>query len=154
MFRRRRDLIVPIRDRRQRRRILTLKNFGWATLAGGLIFIGISIRSEMRGPTPHGYGGLFDRTVDTEVVRKPVDVVREAEPVAAANAADPMLVAPVARAQWMEGEVVATATVAPVTTAAVTRGSGDVAIVGGPEGLTVVRKERRKPVLTGGFGRQ
>ena len=155
MLRRRPDLIVPIRDRRQRRRFLTLKNFGWTTLAGVLIFIGISIRSEMRGPTPHGYGGLFDRAVDTEVVRKPVDVVQEAEPVADANAADPLLVAPAARAQVMKDEVVATATVAPApTAAAVTKGSGDVTIVGGPKGLTVVRKERRKPVLTGGFGRQ
>jgi hypothetical protein len=46
-----------------------------------------------------------------------------------------------------------TATVAPVVTAAVVRGNGDVAIVGGTDGVTVVRKERRKPVLSGGFGR-
>jgi hypothetical protein len=154
MLRRRPDLIVPIHDRRQHRRFLTLKNFGWVTLAGVLIFIGISIRSEMRGPTPHGYGGLFDREVDAGVVRKPADVVREAAPVADATAADPMLIAPAARDQWLEGEVVVTTTVAPVTTAAVAEGSGDVTIVGGPEGLTIVRKERRKPVLSGGFGRQ
>jgi hypothetical protein len=154
---RRPDLIVPIRDRRQRKRYLTLKNFGWAFLAAVILFIGISLMSEMRGTNEHGYGRLFDQVSSDDVERKPVEVVQEA-PVAVDDAthADPMLVEPAARAQWLEDDTTtATTTVAPpVTASTVTQGKGDVVVVGGPEGVTVVRKERRKPVLSGGFGRQ
>ena len=33
-------------------------------------------------------------------------------------------------------------------------GETDVVIVGGPEGVKIVQRERRQPTLTGGFGRQ
>lgn len=155
MLRRRPDLIVPIRDRRQRRRYLTLKNFGWATLAAIVAFVAISIHSEMSGRTPGGYGRLFRKAVAVDVQQKPVEIVREAPPpVDDATHADPMLVAPAARAQWLEAEAATTTTVAPLTTPAVTQGQGDATIVGGPDGVTIVRKERRKPVLSGGFGRE
>src|ERR1041384_7907759 len=55
MNRHRPDLIVPIKDRRQRKRYLTLKNFGWFMLAAVVIFIGITIRSEMRGRSSGDY---------------------------------------------------------------------------------------------------
>lgn len=154
---RRPDLIVPIRDRRQQKRYLTLKNFGWFMLAVVIVFVGISIRSEMRGRPADSYGGLFGRQVASEVEQKPLEVVREAAPaVDDATHADPMLVEPAARAQWLEVDEAVTATVAPVapvTAPAVAKGD-DVAIVGGPEGVAIVKKERRQPKLTGGFGRQ
>jgi hypothetical protein len=157
MNRHRPDLIVPIKDRRQRKRYLTLKNFGWFMLAAVVIFIGITIRSEMRGRPTGDYGRLFRGQVAADVEQKPVEVIHEAPPpVDDATHADPMLVAPAARAQILEGEQAATATVAPVAASTVTqsRAKGDVAIVGGPDGVAVVQQERRKPVLSGGFGRQ
>lgn len=156
MLHRRPDLIVPIRDRRQRKRYLTLKNFGWASLAAIIGFIGISLRSELRGPAPHGYGRLWQKEVEAAAVeQKPMEVIHEAPPpvVDDATHADPMLIEPAARAQWLEDDTTTTVVAAPVNTASVASTSGDVAIVGGPEGVTVVRKERRKPVLSGGFGR-
>lgn len=150
------DLIVPIRDRRRRKRILTLKHFGIFMAVLAVVFVAISIRSEMRGLNPGGYGRLFNREVPPAVEAKPMEVVHEAEPSAVAEQthADPMLVQPMERAQWLVDDTTATtATVVPVMTAASVRGNGDVAIVGGTEGVTVVRKERRKPVLSGGFGR-
>ena len=153
MFRRRPDLIVPIRDRRQRRRYLTLKNFGWTMLVLTVLFIGITIRSEMRGRTPGEFGRLFQREVDQKIEQKPVEVVREAPlPVDDSTHADPLLVEPAARAQWLQGDTATTATVAAVPP--VRSSASEVVIVGGPEGVAVVRKEARpKPVLSGGFGR-
>jgi hypothetical protein len=155
------DLIVPIHDRRRRKRILTLKNFGIFVAVLAVAFIAISIRSEMRGLAPGDYGRLFRREVPPAVEAKPMEVVREEEPAAVPvvvndqSHADPMLVAPMARAQWLVDDTATTT--APITTPVVTsasmRGEADVAIVGGTEGVTVVRKERRKPVLSGGFGR-
>lgn len=153
MFRRRPDLIVPIRDRRQRRRYLTLKNFGWTMLVLTVLFIGITIRSEMRGLTPGEFGRLFQREVDLKIEQKPVEVVREGPlPVDDSTHADPLLVEPAARAQWLQDDTATTATVASVPP--VRSSASEVAIVGGPEGVAVVRKEARpKPVLSGGFGR-
>ena len=155
MLRRRPDLIVPIRDRRQRKRYLTLKNFGKVMLALTILFIVITIRSEMRGLTPGEFGRLFQREIAVDVEQKPVEVVREAPlPVDDATHADPLLVAPAARAQWLQDDATTTA-VAPVAVPPSVRSSAsEVAVVGGPEGVAVVRREGRpKPVLSGGFGR-
>lgn len=157
MWRRRRNLVVPIRDRRQRKRYLTLKNFGAATAVLAVAFVAISIRSEMRGRVEGDYGRLFQREIATEVEQKPIEVVHEAPPpVDDATHADPMLVGPAARAQWLEDDANAplTTTAEPtVVTSATMPGQGDVAIVGGPEGVTIVKRDRRQPVLSGGFGR-
>ena len=160
MLRRHPDLIVPIRDRRQRRRYLTLKNFGIATAVLVVAFIIVSVRSEMRGRFEGDYGRLVQREIPSPVERKPVEVVQEAPaPVADATHADPMLIEPAARAQWLEGDPTATTTTIapasmPVTVASVRGGSGELVVVGGPDGVSVVRTERRRPVLSGGFGRQ
>ena len=148
------DLIVPIRDRRKRRRILTLKNFGIVVLVGMVAFVAISIRSEMRSLQPGDYGRLFGREVPPPVEPKPMEVVQEEapQPVSDQTHADPMLVEPMKRSQWLVDDT-ATSTVTPVVTTAAMRGDGDVAIVGGAEGVTVVRREKRRPVLSGGFGR-
>lgn len=148
------DLIVPIHDRRRRKRYLTLKNFGMFVLVLVAAFILISIRSEMRSMQPGEYGRLFRSEVPS-VEPKPLEIVREeAPPVDEQTHADPMLTEPMVRSQWLQDET-ATTTIAPAAAAPTVRtGSGDVAVVGGPEGLAVVRKERTRPVLSGGFGRQ
>jgi hypothetical protein len=149
------DLIVPIRDRRRRKRILTLKNFGIFAVVLVVAFIAISIRSEMRSLQPGDYGRLFRREVPPPVEPKPMEVVSEAAPpVNDQTHADPTLLEPMERSQWLVDDT-ATSTLTPVAgvSAASMRGEADVAIVGGTEGVAVVRKERRKPVLSGGFGR-
>lgn len=154
---RRPDLIVPIRDRRQRKRYLTLKNFGIVVLVMVVAFIAISIRSEMRGLQPGDYGRLFRSEVPAPVEPEPMEVVREELPaVDDQTHADPLLVEPMARAQWLVDDTTSTAptaTVSPVAAASV-RGEADVAIIGGEEGVSVVRREKRRPVLSGGFGRE
>lgn len=161
MKRYRTDLIVPIKDRRQSRRILTLRNGAIAVVVLVVVFIGISIRSEME---PKG-GGSFGRLLDREmppVEAKPLEVVKETgAPVDDHSSPDPMLVAPAAREQWLHDSTATTnaAVIEPVRPAPVTlrTRTGDntsVAIVGGPEGVSVVEKKKKQPLLTGGFGRQ
>lgn len=157
-MRRRPDLIVPIRDRRKRKRFLTLKNFGIATVASLVVFAGISIRSELRG-TSADYGRLMQRHLPSDRPAKPVEVVTEAPPAPVPDAthADPLLVAPAAREQWLYGEPTSTETsfveAMPRAEASVATGETRVAIVGGVSGVEVVKRERRKPILSGGFGR-
>lgn len=160
MLRRRPDLIVPIRDRRQHKRYLTLKNSGLFALVCVVAFAAITIRSEMRDLQPGDYGRLFGREAAAPIEQKPIEVVHEAPPpVDDATHADPMLVEPAERAQWLQDDTTTTTAAAPITapvvTAADIRGSrADVAIVGGADGVAVVRTERKRPVLSGGFGRQ
>jgi hypothetical protein len=149
------DLIVPIRDRRRRRRIVTLKNFGILMAVLAVAFVAISIRSEMRGLTPHDYGRLFRREVPPPVEPKPMEVVKEAAPVDDQTRADPTLVEPMVRSQWLVDQAATTTTVAPspVVSAAAVRGESEVVVVGGTDGVSVMRREKRRPVLSGGFGR-
>ena len=139
----RQDLIVPIRDRRKRKRYLTLKNFGIVVAVLLLVFVAISTYSEMRSIPKGHYGRLFRREVPPPPPPKPMEVVSEA-PVPDQNEA--VLVDTMAREQWIESDL------APVIVEPV-RGNQDVAIVGGANGVTVVRRERRRPELSGGFGR-
>jgi len=152
MFRSRPNLIVPIRDRRQRRRYLTLKNVGWLMLAAVIVFVVISIRSEMRGRPSDSYGRLVQKELP-RVEQRRVEVVEEAPlTIDELTHADPTLLVPAARAQWLESPAPRPAPPANVT-AAISHGRrGDLTIVGGPEGVSIVREERPKPVLSGGFG--
>ncbi|HVE71937.1 MAG TPA: hypothetical protein VNI54_11250 [Thermoanaerobaculia bacterium] len=146
MLRQRPDLIVPIRDRRQHKRYLTLKNFGIATVAAAVVFAGITIRSEMRGRKPGEFGRLFQNEMATDVEQKSVEVVKETPPAAIVDAA------PVQPAPFVIEDV--GGPVVPPAPAPVRASASEVAVVGGPDGVSVVRKEPRpKPVLTGGFGR-
>lgn len=157
------DLIVPIHDRRKRKRYLTLKN---SAIVFGVLLVAftlISIRSEMRNPDEGQYGRIVAREITQKVERKPVETVTEQTPaVADASHADPMLVAPAAREQWLLGDPQepAAVTMTALPTAgtraetAVATGETRVAIVGGTEGVTIVQQTRRQPVLAGGFGRQ
>lgn len=163
MIRRRKtELIVPIRDRRKHRRYLTLKNFRNAVLVFVVVFAGISIRSEMRGTDGSSWGRLMERNLP-EVEQKPVEVVREAAPAPVPDVAhaDPLLTEPMAREQWLHGDFANPETVttgemslqAPRAEASVAAGETRVAIVGDGEGVQLVTRERRAPVLSGGFGR-
>lgn len=155
-MRRKPDLIVPIRDRRQRKRYLTVRNFGYSLIAALVLFLGITIRSELRGTAPMTYGRLVERELP-QVDQKTVEVVREAPTVATEQThADPMLMAPMAREQLLRDQTTAEPVAIDVphrVAAALATGETDVAIVGGPEGVKIVQRERRKPVLAGGFGR-
>ena len=154
------DLIVPIRDRRQRRRILTLKNFRNAMIVLIVVFVIISIRSEMRGRgVGTDYGRLVNRDLPPaeEIARKPIETVQEKE-VDETPSADPFDLKSAAREQYLG--VTQTASVpllepvqpppAPVRVGA----EADMVIVGDSNGVAVVPTKRaEKPQLGGGFGR-
>jgi len=154
------DLIVPIRDRRQSKRYLTLRNLGYALIGAVVIFIGITIRNEMRGAGPTTYGRLVERELPQAEHKsnQPLEVVREAPTVAAEQThADPTLTEPMIREQWLRDQTATAPAVVDVphrAAAALATGETDVAIVGGPEGVKIVQRERRKPTLSGGFGRK
>jgi len=135
---------------------MTLKNFGYAVIAGAILFIGITIRSEMRGAGPTVYGRLVERELPKKIEQKPLEVVRETPTVDQEQThADPMMIEPMAREQWLQAQQQATPVEVPArAAAAMATGETDVVIVGGPEGVKIVQRERRKATLTGGFGRQ
>jgi hypothetical protein len=162
-MRRRPDLIVPVRDRRQHRRYLTLKNFAIVMIVLFVAFAIITIRSEMRGTDGSAsWGRLMDREIP-HVEQKPVEVVKEVTPAPVPDVAhaDPLLTEPMVREQWLHGdfatpESVPSGTMSiqmPRAEASVATGETRVAIVGGTEGVKVVTRQRRAPVLSGGFGR-
>lgn len=146
-------------ERRQHRRIVTVRNFSIAFAVTVLAFMAITIRSEMRGSKTRSYGRLYEKQIVADVKQKPVEVVREVPPaVPDQTHADPMLVEPMNREQWLhdagtqEPAAFHTASAAAQVVGP-SEGDSRVTIVGGPEGVTVVRETRRKPVLSGGFGR-
>ena len=152
MHRQRPDLIVPIRDRRRHRRVLTLRNLGYTMLALVVAFLAITIRSEFRrGPAEGDYGRLYDRQLPPppQTETRPVEIVEEAKPVGDEVSADPMLVQPAVRGQWIE-----TPPPAPPLTGT-REGNSRVAIVGGPEGVTTIgdAPQREVPKLKGGIFR-
>src|SRR3569832_600902 len=102
-MRRKAPLVVPIRDRRRGRRILTLRNARNAGIVLLILFAVITIRSEMRKPQPGDFGGLYSSEVarNEPVTARQPDVVREVPPAPDQTAADPMLVAPAAREQYL-----------------------------------------------------
>lgn len=158
------ELIVPIRDRRQHRRILTLKNFRNALIAVVALAAGITIAESLRSSKSNGddYGRLYASKLN---VAAPIE--KKSQPIQPpviidATAADPTLVAAQARAQILTGEADAmTQTNAPqqptIQSEAPLAGydtQGRLVVVGGPEGVALVQQKGNKPVLRGGFGRQ
>lgn len=154
MRRSRPDLIVPIHDRRQRRRILTLKNLGYALLVLVGIFAAITIEANLRGRRKPGddFGRLYGRQIEsaTAVPKKP-EIVQEA-PVPDQTAPDPMLVDAMRREQLLHHEAPTLSEPGPAENRTHAPGS-KIAIVGGPEGVNIVQNQRAQPVLRGGFGR-
>jgi len=95
------------------------------------------------------YGRLVDRQIQTDIERKPVEVVEESIPAAEAAAApqsEPMVIEP-ADGAAQPAPTLSAQFVPPA------RGDSRVAIVGGPEGVTIVQRQQRRPLLRGGFGR-
>ncbi len=154
-------LIVPVRDRRQHRRILTLKHFRNALFVIIAIFAVITIAANLRKSNKSDYGRLYaPRVESTTAVPKQPEVVEEGQ-ITDATAADPTLVSAQARSQILTGEgdptqpqpVVATQTAAANAPLIGHDAAGRLVVVGGPEGVTLVQQPGRKPELGGGFGR-
>jgi len=174
-------LIVPIRDRRQSRRILTIRNTAITMLSLAVIVATVSIATGRRPGDANEYGRLFDSRVPatTSIERRPVDVITEA-PVGDQVSSDPMLVDPAAREQLLRADsnvapppppVVAPAQMVtvpvqasparplppsvPVLGSAQERGT---TIVGDGTGVTVVKAPATstapQPVLSGGIFKQ
>jgi hypothetical protein len=161
------DLIVPIRDRRSRKRVLTLKNFGYAAIAIVVVFAAVTIQSDLRRSKGDSYGRLFSKQVSgqPDVVPKKVDIVTEA-PVPDETSADPLLIAPAAREQYLginssnmpqpqpppPQPIMSSSVITPQPLATA---QGAVSIVGGPEGVTITKDQaKQRPTLSGGIFRQ
>jgi hypothetical protein len=150
-------LIVPIRDRRQGRRILTIRNCAISMLAVAIVIASFSIYRGRRHGSG-GYGGLFGTEVAaTNRVERKADIIDEGT-VADQSAPDPMLGAPAAREQVLGVNTtvpVTTTTIAP--TPVVAEGHG-ATIVGDGKGITIVKAPATstapQPVLSGGIFKQ
>jgi hypothetical protein len=153
MFRRN-TVGLKLPERRRHVRIVTLRNFGWLTIAMLIAFAIVTVRSEMRGRNMNDYGRLLNRQIDakdTKVEPKPVDVVEEGAPAESPlqreSQSQPMMIVPADQPAPVPTQTMASQVIAPRT------GESKVAIVGGPEGVAVVQQTPRRPVLAGGFGR-
>jgi len=141
-------------ERRQRVRILTLKNFGRAVLVIVVLLVAANLVSEARRGRKGDYGRLFGHEVaksDTVAPRK-VEIVTEA-PVEDRNSSDPLLVAPAAREQYLDtGQVNPTTPAQPIEARQplLEPSRGRVAIVGDEGGVSVLGTQKK---LGGGFGR-
>ncbi len=145
-------------ERRQRVRILTLKNFARFALLAIVALVGVNLWSEMRGNRAREYGRLYSHELknDTVPLKPHVEVVQEAQPVPDRIGSDPLLLAPAAReAQYLSPEppeppagVPAPVPAQPVQAAAATGNRIGITNDGG--GLMVTGEHR---LLRGGFGR-
>jgi hypothetical protein len=135
-------------ERRQHRRILTLKNFGFFMVFVVIVYAGLSVDDWLRGSFAGG-GRLMPRGVVRQDVRTPAQIVTEA-PVSEQTSADPLLLAPAAREQ----EFLSTAT--PAKPVEPVRTDNAVGIVGDASSITIVRsgKDSKRPVLSGGIFKQ
>ena len=139
------DLIIPIRDRRQHRRILTLKNLGRTFVALAALFVGLTVYSAFHHPHSGAeYGRLFGKQVSsqTAVAQPKYDVVKET-PVNDQTAADPLLVNAQQREQWLSVEPTTNATTDTQTSTAAN-----------PVVITRSAPQQSQPLLSGGIFRQ
>ena len=158
-------LIVPIRDRRQRRRILTIKNCAMTMLGIAVVFASISIYSEARRGKGGDYGRLFGSQVGApnRNVARSVEVVHEGS-VADQSAPDPMLVAPAGREQLLMAKSnvdptpVSTISAAPIVVVPANPKAHETTIVGDGNGIVVAKPPASStaahPVLSGGIFKQ
>jgi hypothetical protein len=160
-------LIVPIRDRRQRRRILTIKNCAMTMLGVAVVFASISIYSASRRGKADDYGRLFGSQVGapTRDVSRNIEVVHEGS-VADQSAPDPMLAAPAAREQLLmaKSNVDPTpaspsqVTPAPIVVVPANAKAHETTIVGDGNGIVVAKPPASStaahPVLSGGIFKQ
>jgi hypothetical protein len=148
-------------DRRRSKRIVTLRNFGFFTLAVLIVIALLNIRSEMRDATGEDYGRLYGREIKKAPPVEAIPVTERAvAPVDEGHSADPFSLEAAKREQYLGSP---TLTPEPVISAD-TMGWGSTAprpdaanvrIVGGAEGVELVQEEAaRTPKLSGGFGRK
>jgi hypothetical protein len=159
------ELIVPIRDRRQGRRILTLKNFRNAGVVLLALFAVVTIYAKLRTPkAADGYGRLYKGQIKIpDVTTKPPEIVHEAGPIADADGADPTLLSAAARAQYLgagsnmpaqTANVTTVGALTPAQTASTVQKKDErVTIAGGAAGVAIVKESPEPPVLSGGFGK-
>ena len=162
-------LIVPIRDRRQRRRVLTIKNVAMTMLGVAVVIAAISIYSKGRRDPAAEYGRLTGEVAapNRDLARK-VNVVEEG-PVAAQAAPDPMLIAPAAREQLLMANsnvappppaVTTSSTPTPAAIVPMTAGNSahGTTIVGDGTGVAIVHAPASStappPPLSGGIFKQ
>ena len=153
-------LIVPIRDRRQGRRILTIRNCAISMLAVAVVIASISIYRGRRPGVAGQSGGLFGtNTATTSRVERKTDVIEEGIAVDQ-SAPSPMLVAPAAGEQPIAEAPATTTTIAPVPAApiqGIAEGHG-ATIVGDGKGIAIVKAPGTStaphPVLSGGIFKQ
>jgi len=152
--------IVPVPDRRSGRRIVTLKNFRNLLLVALVLFVVVTIRSEIKGSQKGDYGRIVSKELPPAPQAKPMQVVTETPPVRDETSADPMLIEPAMRAQFLGDTTLQPVPLVdpapqPPPQSQASNGAGRVVIVGGTEGVSIVRDERpKRPQLGGGFGRQ
>ena len=153
---------VPYPDRRQRKRIVTLRNFRNLALIAVALFAVISIASELRNPGDSDFGRLYGREVAKvpETTAQPIQsAVVPAEPVDETASADPFLLQSAAREQYL-GVNEPLAPVPPVTPAPseaptpLPKDPARIQISGDANGVAIVQKDNvNAPVLGGGFMR-
>jgi hypothetical protein len=162
------ELIVPIRDRRSRRRIFTLKNFAKAALVAVIVFVLLSF--DWHRPMSRDYGRLFAHQVAPVETAKPQTPVVVEGKVEDQTSIDPLLIAPAAREQALGVNINLppreTATIAPASIAAPiaptiepeaprATGTRGVVIVGDANGVAIVKSTpAQPPVLSGGIFKQ
>jgi hypothetical protein len=160
-------LIVPIRDRRQHRRILTIKNCAITMLSVAVVFASISIYSAARRGKNGDYGRLFGSQVGAPArdVSRNVEVVHEGS-VDDQSAPDPMLVAPAGREQLLMAKSNADqipastseASPAPIVVVPASPKAHQTTIAGDSKGIVVAKPPASStaahPVLSGGIFKQ
>ena len=137
-----------------------------AAIAIVVVFAALTIQSDLRHTKGDGYGRLLGKQVSgqPDVVPQKVDIVREA-PIPDQTSADPLLIAPAAREQYLginssnmpqpqpQPQPVVSSSV--MTPQPVPTAQGAVQIVGGPGGVTITKGQPTpRPTLSGGIFRQ
>ena len=127
-------------DRRQHRRIITLRNFGWLILVLVFALATVNVVSEFRAPRGNDYGRLSKRETrpDVKVSPQTPEVVQEGP--------TPGYVSNPATEQPLATEQPSNPPVAAVPPQPVN--ANIVAIVGDSSGVTVITPKRK---LRGGF---
>jgi hypothetical protein len=153
------DLIVPIRDRRRGKRILTLKNVRNAALITAGLVVTFFVVAEIRQPkTKDDYGRLFGQQVaaPTPEVKPTQQIVTEGS-IPDQDHADPMLLSAAAREQYLGVTTdtalvpTATGTTEPVQPRTTLTNSKHVAIVGDANGVAISTSTQKRETLGGGI---
>lgn len=152
------NVLMP--DRRRHVRIVTLKNFGIFVLACFAVLATAELVARIRRPAVDGYGRIVQRQLPAApaVATRAPEVVHEGE-IPDQNAADPWLVEPAARSQYLGDpqlpvQAAAPPAPAPETTEAAPKldGGSHVAIVGNGNGVKLVTgSSPARPQLSGGI---